>query len=462
MSKRYLFYLIVPILSAAGILLYFVAGEMLPHAPFVWSYRGPSPSDNKLNSGILRHYTKSSDVEQPSCNCSCVATDSITRAYSIGHRATTPSKTPLLDSSKRQNPVGHDVDIGTRLFDANSLGNNIVIQAAMRTGSSLVGEVFGQNDNIFYLFEPGISLENEFALNGTVFVQQLYVDMLSSLYHCDITSQDFYLKWLSRKTQNHVRKVAPRLFDSLCPQMKPGGSGHSVCGAVLPRQFMQECRAKRTIAIKSVRIWHIGMFLPLIQDINVKLKVIHLVRDPRGMTASRVPAMNVVKGTHHRLASNSFTEEMREYLRRFCSLSLENKETGWYHPKYRDNYLLLRYEDMALNPERVTQLIYNFTGLGAVPECVSKWIAENTQTYKPGLYSTTRVSSKRYQAWRTTLDFKTAKAIENVGRCAEMMQHFGYLPLQNESHLRKLSSSLVVPIPPPSGSQKYKSFRFAV
>ncbi|XP_038074074.1 carbohydrate sulfotransferase 3-like [Patiria miniata] len=445
MSRRYLFFLVT--ISAACFLLYLV----VRHAPILGSHQSHIVSAVKLRSG------QSSDVGLPSfslCNCSCSTVNSVTRAAK-GRHATTPASGHQTVVDVNSDPVRHDVVMGTR-----PLGSSVVIMAVMRTGSSFVGEIFGQNENTFYLFEPGIPLENELIAHNetSVFMQQLYIDMMNSLYRCNVTYLDFYLKSLSGKNQNTILKSAPRLFDSLCPKMKRGGSGRFLCGKVSPIQFVQKCREKRSIVIKSIRIWHIGMFLPLIQSAN--LKVIHLVRDPRGMTASRVPAMNVVDNTSNKLQAESFTEEMREYLIRYCSLSLENKETGLYLPKYRDNYFLLRYEDMSLDPERVTQLLYNFTGLGAVPETVSKWIAENTQAYRPGVYSTTRVSSQVYQSWRKKLDFKTAKAIENVGRCAEMMEHFGYLPVRDKSHLKNLSFPLLAPIPAEHDSQKYQSYRF--
>ncbi|XP_022090654.1 carbohydrate sulfotransferase 3-like [Acanthaster planci] len=324
----------------------------------------------------------------------------------------------------------------------------------MRTGSSFIGEIFGRNSDVFYLFEPGQSLLTELHSQGALFLRPIYMDMLSALFHCNTSSLNFYMKCLSRHHPFEVRKKVPRLFDLVCykwPAARPG----IACRKIDAELFERKCREKRHIAVKSIRIWDIGMFQPLIQDGNVKLKVVHLVRDPRGMTASRVLAMNFVDSTINKLEAGSFTDEMQLYLMEYCSYSIDNKEIGYYHPEYRNNYFLLRYEDMALDPERVTQLIYNFTGFDAVPENVSKWIAENTKAEKPGIYSTTRVSSMAYQSWRTKIDFKTAKAIEKIGRCAEMMEHFGYLPVRDESHLKDLSSSLLAPIPPPHDSQRY-------
>ncbi|XP_038078045.1 carbohydrate sulfotransferase 3-like [Patiria miniata] len=362
---------------------------------------------------------------------------------------------PVPNGVEEQPVVGDDSVPAEDTRSSDPPGSRIVVLTSMRTGSSFIGEIFGRNDDIFYLFEPGLALLTELHSRGALFLQPMYIDMLRSLYQCNTSSLDFYIKWLSRQPPLEVKKKVPRIFDSLCYPFETGRTGLK-CDAIPAEIFERKCQEKRHIAIKSIRIWDIGMFLSLIQDSNVKLKVIHLVRDPRGMTASRVLAMNVVENTFNKLQADSFTDEMRSYLMEFCSYSIDNKEIGYYLPKYRDNYLLLRYEDMSLDPERVTQLIYNFTGLGAVPETISKWIAENTQAHRPGVYSTTRVSSQVYQSWRTKLDYKTAKAIENVGRCAEMMEHFGYLPVRDESHLKNLSSPLLAPIPPPRDSYRYQ------
>ncbi|XP_071793172.1 carbohydrate sulfotransferase 3-like [Asterias amurensis] len=316
-------------------------------------------------------------------------------------------------------------------------GAKIIILASMRTGSSFVGEMFGQNSNIFYLFEPGLALHTTLHQRGAVFLQPLYIDLLDSIYQCHLTGYEYYSKWLSRLVPEEILKKAPAMYRVLCS--KSNSSSH--CGKVTPQHFMQICMDLKKVAIKSIRISDIGSLLPLIKDKTVNLKVIHLVRDPRGMIASRVLAMNGIKNVTDK--EGSFTDGTRASLIDYCWNNLHNTDVGKNLPKFQDNYLLLRYEDVSLDPHEAARRIYNFTGLGAVPGNVSRWIQEHTSAHIAGTYSTSRVSSQVYQSWRSRLSFPTVKTIEEVGTCSQMMQRFGYLPAKDKEHLTNLNISLL-------------------
>ena len=318
-------------------------------------------------------------------------------------------------------------------------GEKIIILASMRTGSSFVGQMFGQNSDIFYLFEPGTFLQAALRQRGDIFSQSLYIDMLDSLYRCNLTDYEYYSKWLSTQGPKSLLQQAPNMFKLLCS--KPDISSEVHCGSVTHDSFVRTCMDLKKVAIKSVRISDIGSLLPLIKDKTVNLKVIHLVRDPRGMIASRVVAMNDIKKTADKV--ETFTDDTKTALINYCWNNLHNTDVGTNMPKFRDNYLLLRYEDVSLDPHEAARRIYNFTGLGAVPGNVSRWIQEHTSAHVAGTYSTSRVSSQVYQSWRSRISFPTVKTIEEVGTCSQMMQRFGYLPAKDQEHLTNIKISIL-------------------
>ncbi|XP_033627161.1 carbohydrate sulfotransferase 3-like [Asterias rubens] len=209
----------------------------------------------------------------------------------------------------------------------------------------------------------------------------------------------------------------------------------------LKKRYSVGCMDLKKVAIKSIRISDIGSLLPLIKDKTVNLKVIHLVRDPRGMIASRVLALNEGKKTADTL--DKFTDDTKASLINYCRNNLHNTDVGTNMPKFQENYLLLRYEDVSLDPHEAARRIYNFTGLGAVPGSVSRWIQEHTSAHVAGTYSTSRVSSQVYQSWRGRLSFPTVKTIEEVGTCSQMMQRFGYLTAKDQDNLTNLNISLL-------------------
>ena len=412
-------------------------------------FNGAGESTNTL--GLHRDVNDTAATSNcPACNCPCVCSHMnrtemrITGAPSkhsdpvipITHAKTLP---PIIPQQLRAGSASKVV------FDTAPRGIKVIILASMRTGSSFVGEMLGQNSNIFYLFEPGRALQNT-LVNGALFLHPLYTDMLDNLYQCNTTGYDYYIKWISRRHPREILKIAPRMYDFVCS--KSNKSAHIKCGRISAERFMRTCREIRNIAIKTIRISDIGMLSSLIQDNSVNLKVIHLVRDPRGMIASRAKAISEPLET--------FWDETRAALINYCWSNLHNKEVGTNLTKFRDNYLLLRYEDVCVDPQEAARRIYNFTGLGDVPETVSTWISTHTSHEIPGTYSTSRVSSKAYESWRFGLTYPISKTIEKVGKCAQMMQQFGYLSAENEVHLKNLTLSLVGEVQLASNLQMYE------
>lgn len=88
----------------------------------------------------------------------------------------------------------------------------VLILANMRTGSSFVGELFGENKDVFYLFEPGLSLQR--TVDNFKFGQQILVDsylyMLRKLFLCDFKEMVFFLQ---RLAWHDATKMAPRLHE---------------------------------------------------------------------------------------------------------------------------------------------------------------------------------------------------------------------------------------------------------
>ncbi|XP_022090655.1 carbohydrate sulfotransferase 2-like [Acanthaster planci] len=237
--------------------------------------------DSNAPTGTDSQRVNSSNAGPKSCSCNH-SSDSISPFGGSGAEDRRATGLPA-------DPTG--IDNGR-----SAVGSRVVLLTSMRTGSSFIGEIFGRNDDIFYLFEPGLALLTELHSQGALFLQPIYMDMLSAIFHCNTSSLNFYIKWLSRQYPLEVKKKVPRLFDLVCYKWPTGRTGLA-CRKIDADLFERKCREKRHIAVKSIRIWDIGMFQPLIQDGNVKLKVVHLVRDPRGMTASRVLAMNFVDST---------------------------------------------------------------------------------------------------------------------------------------------------------------------
>ncbi|XP_071508915.1 carbohydrate sulfotransferase 1-like [Diadema antillarum] len=333
---------------------------------------------------------------------------------------------------------------------------NVLIVAAMRTGSSFLGELFQQRKDFFYMFEPGMLLMHKLDssnLTRRVMVTKL-IDMLEKFYHCKFHGVPFFIDLLNQKTLHARKQAIPALVsDQFCRRVQ---SRHSrpkdMCEPVSIKALESACTSRPNTAIKSIRILDINLMQALVQEPDVNLKIIHIVRDPRSMIISRLklimPSIKLYNVTE-------LTDTYRNILIRYCSNWLQNYEIGHYVPFIRKNYLLVRYEDLALEPFKYAQKVYDFVGVGAeIPPEMRLWIAQNTQVNDPSekksaAFSTTRDSKSVLVGWKKRITHEMAQAIEEVGDCTRLMEATGYTLIGSD--LEKLNSPdhLVSALPQP-------------
>ncbi|XP_033644295.1 carbohydrate sulfotransferase 3-like [Asterias rubens] len=224
----------------------------------------------------------------------------------------------------------------------------ILILASLRTGSSFVGELFANNRDVFYLFEPGMDLGKRLnhIRGGKQLVENVLLRMIQDLFRCDFTNLHFYLRWLSKLPADKLLKMAPRLYEYCQENLLQG-----TC-TITENVARVVCQSSRYIAIKTIRIPDMSLVLPIAERNALNLRVVHLVRDPRPMIASRFLAL-----THKRLSSASFANtsrilpnRSREFLSIYCKYNWQNFEIGSRNPTLKQNYIFVRYEDAAVDP----------------------------------------------------------------------------------------------------------------
>lgn len=343
--------------------------------------------------------------------------------------------------------------------DTNASGSHIFILAAMRTGSSFLGEIFAQRRDFFYLFEPGRYLADFIEaknLSRQVLITQ-YLQIIEDTYRCDFSNSKVLTDGLSNETVLGKKRFAPALLHSKAcfRPIKKFKRGRLQCEHPFPvSEITKVCKSKRNVGVKAIRIPDINLLLHLMKPSRTNLKVIHLVRDPRGMAVSRLrvhdrlPDGQLYNATH-------ITTTVRYYVQRYCLSWATNIEIGNYIPWVSTNYKLVRYEDLAQDPLTHTQEIYSFVGLGSkIPFQVLRWIENNTgineqvnQTNSNRPYSTSRNSRETYEAWRKSVQFDFIHVIQTIGDCKKLMDLAGYLEVPSETALRDPRRSFVTNIP---------------
>ncbi|XP_019622882.1 PREDICTED: carbohydrate sulfotransferase 1-like [Branchiostoma belcheri] len=312
----------------------------------------------------------------------------------------------------------------------------VIIMTRMRSGSTFVGEIFNQHPEAFYVFEPIWALEHH--RNHTYNSQHFQYEWLRSLSDCRFQGvQDILNYYLTAKglgvmaTCNSINGLCAKYrnytsqWPGRCPI--PDDKMATVVG--------NACLSKKFTAIKTIRLEDIAPLQKIAQDAGIDLKVIQLVRDPRGVIASRLSLVHKNVSVMTALHSKVDEKEVRE----LCNWMTRNRPTNQGTNSWlQKHYALLRYEDAGRNPLGVMKKLYKLIDIPA-HEDVTKWIHSHTKTSKKikerrDPFGTKKDPNITMNEWRTKLSFEDVKKIQSI--CKEAIDMFGYQNVESISELR--------------------------
>ncbi|XP_013395915.1 carbohydrate sulfotransferase 3 [Lingula anatina] len=256
---------------------------------------------------------------------------------------------------------------------------SVIILSYQRSGSSMLGELFNQNPEAFYLFEPlwgvvhgklkyGAKVKGVTYPNGTKRIlppdglkTRFLVDIVDSLLRCQMS--DVPLEVLASDPPDHHffidvgRHKQLRKYRNCIDRVK---KHKETCV-----QHLQAACAKHT-TFKAFKILRLSMpdLAPLLER-HPNLVIIHLIRDPRASLFSRINAGEIQCDID--FEAHTRCHEMEMNIR-------EQKRLERVYP---GRFMQVRYEDIALDPIASGVNIYNFLGMELSP-AVEKWLKNNT------------------------------------------------------------------------------------
>ncbi len=171
------------------------------------------------------------------------------------------------------------------------------------------------------------------------------------------------------------------------------------------------CLKHKQISTKLVRATMEELEYFLEQNIYCvnKIRVIHLLRDPRGKSHSMNPKHQITKAFAMRMCQR----QMKDIQKR---TQLESR--------FPNTFLEVLYDSVAIDPLRESVKIYNFAFSKQLSKNATKWVEENThkQNAKEKFYNTERRNSTATAlAWKKKLKSDEVKAIQAA--CQELMEH---------------------------------------
>lgn len=370
------------------------------------------------------------------------------------------------------NPVncsmGQDMDGLDHLCDESpssaynvSKKTHILILATTRSGSSFGGQLFNQHSDVFYLFEPlyhvQFTLIPKLSLSKSPTDRRVMLgasrDLLRSLYDCDLYFLENYIK---PQPVNHITEklfrrgaskalCSPPVCDPMDTQMEEGECTKK-CGTLNLTLATESCKERGHVAIKTVRVPEVNDLRALVEDPRLNLKVIQLVRDPRGILASRSDTFRdtyrlwrIWRATGRKPYNLDSTQ-----LTTVCEDFLNSVSTGLSRPPWlKGKYMLVRYEDLARDPMRKTEEIYSFLGI-PMDGNVERWIQNNTRgdvIVSKHKYGTARNSAAVAESWRLTLTYDIVEFTQSV--CQPVLEQLGYKMVSSIQELKNLTYSLI-------------------
>lgn len=295
----------------------------------------------------------------------------------------------------------------------------ILLLAYFRSGSSFLGGLLSSTSNrTFFSYEPLSLLSAAERLDSLTAPRGL--EILANHLTCQFPRMSDYLA-VAPKRWNHY---APNAF-----LMKLCARKVKVC---LNPHFMADvCRRSPVQVVKVTRlsVVQVLQWLRLNAPLRRNLRVVYLVRDPRGMISSR-SVMSWCRKSATCMNASSLCREINEDLDAFEELRELLPEAT----------VRVRYEDVAKSPVGESKSLFRALRLdfsAGVMDFLSTHTAVNDTKVLRNPYSTFRQSSATAFRWTKRLSWDRVKEIQAA--CAPILKRLGYEVFRNEKEVKEVS-----------------------
>ncbi|XP_032804046.1 carbohydrate sulfotransferase 6-like [Petromyzon marinus] len=421
-----------------------------------------------------------------------------------------------------------------------------LILTTFRSGSSFLGQIFNHHPDVFYLPEPAWHVWDARPLGtaaGMLERQAEVASLLGSLLQCRAAALAPYLKLPVNRPQPLPRQQRRRHGDAvdgdkgedgeqamrsamlsqlfqfsesraLCAppacnaSARPTGRGTRrtgtasataggergapqgsdclrACGGErLERGVRESCLARHHAVIKETRLMELAALRALLEEPALRLRVVHLVRDPRAVHLSRGRAFHDLGDDLSTLkiicdANHNISRSMRGLGDIFAAGaggggyagdgggSSDRGGDGGADPGgggggyndvgggslddvastlLRDRYALVRYEDLVQEPVVALRRLFSFAGISADPQLLSlalnmtRGAAADGPAFSVRPRDALRVASK----WRQEMSFESVSRVQEA--CSSMMTSYGYRAMASERETRELKVPSTSPL----------------
>ena len=316
-------------------------------------------------------------------------------------------------------------------------GKKIIIFTMFRSGSSFLADMFAYQPGVYYMFEPlqtyppPVTSKDAQELQAKAdHIKNVGGRFLKQLLDCDFYP---FRKDVIKFHKDGYGRISTWGRKVFCRHYEDGFFISSLCNPHRADKVENRCKNHQTVMIKTIALKNLTVLIPFLRQ---GVKVIHLVRDPRGQIQS---IRNLPGGN---------TKSVPQWTSMVCSQLRKDlmvrKQIEQMPPNIKKHYKLVRYEDLSLNPRPMSERLFKFAGL-EMHKKVKQWLEEATTTREDSRWSTYRMSNETAVAWRKTMKFHAVRWIQEA--CGDSLRKLGYANVTTLKELLDLNISLVQPIP---------------
>ena len=310
---------------------------------------------------------------------------------------------------------------------------NILILAHGRSGSSFLGQIFNSHPEVFYIYEPLLTFQLT-TMRDSKLYEESTKRLLHDIFNCRFKQQTEFLSFMSHMPLNRFSSHA--LTTPYCKNMTNGKDNRTFihCKELDPLITSLSCALHKHVVVKVL----VHRFLPFLEVDRLaalfnsigKLKIIHLMRDPRSVIAS----MDRVGWIAHKSAVNTASTDFPLFsslAQKFCSDTVQSLSFALAsEAKFPGRYKIVRYEDLVMSPLTVSQESFDFTDI-PISGQVKEYIINSTSSYdrrNKHEYATLRNNvSTLIDSWRRQFSVKAVRIVES--HCWPVLSILRYTPV---------------------------------
>ncbi|KAK8743580.1 hypothetical protein OTU49_001139 [Cherax quadricarinatus] len=289
-----------------------------------------------------------------------------------------------------------------RLWSPGETPLRVLLVTTWRSGSTFLGQVLANHPGVFHHYEPFSSRGVRQVRSGRDAFQAQ--QLLHRLMDCQFAGQDEYLNY----TRSHPEDMLGhnKVVWDACHN---GPNANACFNATF---LTKACQMFPIQLVKTVRL-RLNLTQLFLNDEKMNMKVVFLVRDPRATMSSRYNSVSWCSDKPDCSSPEVLCSDLQADLKVATALK----------QLYPQRFTMVKYEDLATDPQPQINNLMNFLGLEFSQE-IARYVEEHTQVDVNSPWSTKRKSSDRVSMWKKQLPLQEVHTIQNA--CESVLKTLKY------------------------------------